>query len=469
MTITLALDPSAANPLVDQIISAIQQRIDERILRNGMRMPSIRVFATRHEISRFTVVTAYDRLVAMGYLQSRQGSGFYVATRPQPHAAAHTPIKLDAATDVLWLLRNALAQPPSQPIPGAGWLPSDWLDEAGIQRSLRTLSKRSGSFLTSYGHAAGHPPMRNWLQQRLSDIGINADSSQILLTRGATHALDLISRYLVQPGDTVLVDDPGYFLLFGALKSLGARIIGVPWNHDGPDTVAMETLIQEYRPTVFFTNTILHNPTGANISQATAYRVLQLAERYDLTIVEDDIYGDLHPGQATRLAALDQLQRVIYLSSYSKTISASLRVGYIACSRELAPQLTDLKLLTGMTTSEIDERLIYQMLTDGYYRKHLDKTRKRLQQGREQAIVNFERLNLPLYVEPEGGMFIWAKLPEQINTVEMAGHAAIQGITLAPGNLFRPHQEPSSWMRFNVASSHEPVLMDFLQRQLAQL
>lgn len=469
MTLTIALESSADTPLVEQIISAVQKRIDERHLRNGARLPSIRAFATHHKISRFTVVTAYDRLVAMGYLQSRQGSGFYVTLRLPSDAAQQSTIKLDAATDVLWLLRNALAQPSSKAIPGAGWLPSGWMDEAAIQRSLRALSKRSGSFLTSYGHAAGYPPMREWLQNRLSELGINTHRSQIVLTRGATHALDLISRYLVKPGDTVLVDDPGYFLLFGALKSLGAQIIGVPWKSDGPDTAIMESLIQIHKPTLFFTNTVLHNPTGATVSLATAYRILQLAERYDLTIIEDDIYGDFHPGQATRLAALDQLQRVIYISSYSKTISASLRVGYIACSRELAPQLTDLKLLTGMTTPEIDERLIHQILTDGCYRKHLNKTAKKLQQGREQAIESFERLKLPLYVEPEGGMFIWVKLPEEINTVEMASRAAEQGITLAPGNLFRPHQEPTPWMRFNVASSHEPELITFLQQQLMRL
>lgn len=458
----ISLDANDPKPLVDQIVGAIQKRIDDRVLRGSMRMPSIRAFAADHEVSRFTVVTAYDRLVAMGYLQSRQGSGFYVAPRPRPHGAHHATVKLDAATDVLWLLRNALAQPAGKPIPGAGWLPNDWMDEAGIQRSLRALSKRSGSFLTSYGQPAGYPPLRDWLQHRLAEIGIGADSSQILLTRSATHALDLIARYLVRPGDAVLVDDPGYFLLFGALKSLGARVIGVPWNYDGPDAAVMEALIKDHKPKVFFTNSILHNPTGASISQATAYRVLQLAERHDLTIVEDDIYGDFHPGRATRLATLDQFQRVIYLSSYSKTVSASLRVGYIACSRELAQQLTDLKLLTGMTTSEIDERLIFQMLTDGYYRKHMDKTRRKLQQGRELAIANFERLNLPLYVEPEGGMFVWVKIPEQVNVVAMASQAAAQCITLAPGNLFRPNQEPAPWMRFNVASCHGPEVLEFL-------
>ena len=108
-------------------------------------------------------------------------------------------------------------------------------------------------------------------------IGIGVDLPQILLTSGVTHAMDLVARYFIRAGDAVLVDDPGYFILFGGLQSFGARIVGVPWNADGPDVEKMEALIKEHRPKLFFTNTILHNPTGASISQPVAYRILQLA------------------------------------------------------------------------------------------------------------------------------------------------------------------------------------------------
>ena len=329
----VTLDTHDSIPLINQIVSSVIKQIDDRAMRAGTRMPSIRGFALEHGVSRFTVVQAYDRLVATGYLSSRQGSGFYVAPRPKPHVAKQAPYKLDKAMDVLWLLRNALQPTSPKVMPGAGWLPGSWMDEAGIQRSLRTLSRKSGDFLTKYGEPAGYLPMRELLQHRLSEIGVQAEAAQILLTKGASHAIDLIARYLVRSGDTVLVDDPGYYVLFGTLKSLGAKVVGVPWNLDGPDTVIMEALIKEHRPKLYFTNTILHNPTGTSISQAVAYRMLQLAEKYDLTIIEDDIYGDYQPTPTTRLATLDQLNRVIYIGSYSKTVSASLRVGFIACKR----------------------------------------------------------------------------------------------------------------------------------------
>jgi DNA-binding transcriptional MocR family regulator len=461
----VTLDSQDSIPLVNQIVASVMKQVDDRAMRAGTRMPSIRKFAADHGVSRFTVVQAYDRLVATGYLRSRQGSGFYVAPRPKPQVARETTYKLDSATDILWLLRNALRPDSPEAMPGMGWLPHSWMDEEGIQRSLRTLSRKSGGFLTHYGEPAGYLPMRELLQHRLAEIGIHADPAQIILTKGASHAIDLVARYLVRSGDAVLVDDPGYFTLFGMLKSLNAKIVGVPWNQDGPDTEKLETLIREHKPRLFFTNSILHNPTGASISQPVAYRMLQLAEKYDLTIIEDDVYGDYMPAPATRLATLDQLNRVLYVGSFSKTISASARVGFIACRREIAENLTDLKLLSGLTTSELDERIIHQLLTDGYFRKHMDRLRSQLDRARDKTIRNLERVGFSLYVVPTGGMFIWAKKHERPNAAEIAGKAAKEGIILAPGNLFRPHQEPSPWLRFNVASCDDPALFRFLARQ----
>ena len=458
----VSLNPNDSLPLIDQIANAVKKMIDDRAIRAGARMPSIRSFAHDHGISRFTVVQAYDRLVAMGYLQSRQGSGFYVSQRQNPYVAMENAYEPDSVMDIVWLLRNSLERRSSSTMPGAWWLPAAWMEETGIKKSLRTLSLKDGEFMTAYGTPGGYLPLRELLSNKLSGIGIAAGASQIVLTSGVTHAMDLIARYFIRAGDAVLVDDPGYFILFGGLKSFGAKIVGVPWNVDGPDTHAMEELIKEHRPKIFFTNTILHNPTGASISQAVAYRMLQLAEKYDMMLVEDDIYGDFHAATLTRLATLDQLNRVIYVSSFSKTVSASLRVGYFACSPELAASLCDVKLLTGLTTSEISERLMYQLLTEGHYRKHLDKLRAKLLLARQTTISRLEGLGFTLYCEPDGGMFIWAKMDDQCNSAEIASLAAQKEIMLAPGHMFRPHQEPSPWFRFNVAHCNDDATFEFL-------
>lgn len=459
----LTLNPLDPVPLVEQIVSGIQHLAEERVLRTGTRLPSIRNFAVQHGVSRFTVVDAYDRLVALGYLMSRRGSGFYVAQRQQIEIPMANTCRLDEANDVLWLLHNTFQNVHGATRPGCGWLPGNWLDGSGIQKSLRELSRKSGNFLTGYGDVIGYLPLRQQLlHKRLADIGIGAEPRQIIMTNGATHGLDLAARLLIRPGDAVLVDDPGYYTLFGYLKTLGARLLGVPRNIDGPDVERMESLIREFHPKLFFTNTVLHNPTGTSTSLAVAHQILQLAEKYGLYIVEDDVYGDFHPGNAPRLATLDQLKRVIYVSSFSKTISASLRVGFVACHTELAAKLLDLKLLSGLTTSEITQRVMHQILQEGRYRKHIERVRSHLQEKRGQVIQQLEQCGLQLHVEPAGGMFIWARLPGEQNAAEIATLAARKNIMLAPGNLFSPYREPSPWLRFNVAHCDDSRIFDFL-------
>ena len=464
MTI-VEINPNDTMLLTDQITNSIRRKIEEKTLRAGIRLPSIRRFAEQHGVSRFTVVQAYDRLIAMGYIHSRPGSGFYVSmpVHAKVHDATYQP---ESAIDVVWILKKSLEDRTNKTMPGAWWLPASWMEDSGIRKSLRIVAQKKGEFLSAYGTACGYLPLRALLQNKLSALGIVANTSQIILTSGVTHAMDLITRHLIQAGDAVLVDDPGYFILFGGLKSFGAKVVGVPWNTDGPDIARLEALIAEHRPKVFFTNTILHNPTGASISQPVAYRILQLAEKYDLTLVEDDIYGDFHPMPITRLATLDQLSRVIYVSSFSKTVSASLRVGYFACNQKMADKLCDVKLLTNLTTSEINEQVMYQLLVDGHYRKHMDKLRNRLLQARQETIAKLEQLGFDVHCEPEGGMFIWATPGENCDTANIAIEAAKNGIMMAPGNMFRPNQEAMPFFRFNVAHCENSFIFKFLEKAL---
>ena len=192
--------------------------------------------------------------------------------------------------------------------------------------------------------------------------------------------------------------------------------------------------------------------------------MLRLAEQYGVTVVEDDIYADFCAASAVRLAALDQLHRVIYVSSFSKTVAANLRVGFIACERELARELADRKLLAALTTPELGERVIHQILAEGHYRKHLERLRARLAARREPVLAQLERLGLRVFIDPQGGMFAWMDAGRDSNA--LAARAYEQRLLLAPGSLFSPSQLPSSWLRFNLASSSHPDLLRFLERAL---
>jgi len=465
----LSFDTDRGIPLVDQIVDALRQRIDDRLLRPGAQVPPIRRFAESHGVSRFTVVEAYDRLVALGYLTSRRGSGFYVASRKAP-AADGAPAPIDRAVDVVWLLRQGFDNPEGNKLKaGSGWLPRAWMEDEAIRRNLRTLSRREDVTLTGYGTPEGYLPLRQQLQLKLADLGVAADPGQIILTLGATQALELAAHHFIRPGDCVFVDDPGYWTLFGNLRLHGAQLVGVPRTQDGPDVAAMRELLQHHQPKAFFTHSVLHNPTATNISAAAAHQVLKLAEQHDFVVVEDDTYSDFQSQPTPRLAALDQLERVIYVGSFSKTLSANFRVGFLACRPDLAADLADAKLLTSLPTPEFAERLVYQMLIEGQYRKYIDRLHGRLAEATGKTLRMLERVGLEPYTEPKGGMFVWAKAPHLADAAPLARQAAAAGIMLAPGNVFRPQMQPSPWLRFNVAQADNPGLEGFLSEALAKV
>ncbi|TDV32829.1 DNA-binding transcriptional MocR family regulator [Paraburkholderia caballeronis] len=474
---------AAALTLVDQLVQWGRRRIDERVFRPGMRMPSIRKLALDKGVSRFTVVEAYERLVAQGYLDSRRGSGFYVRERPAGFAPAERrgadagtpsvtlvspdPAPAPSTIDVVWLLRNMLhTSTRPEKGPGLGYLPARWLDGELISGALRSLGRHSGVQLLGFGSPQGFLPLRQQLQTRLAELEIGATPDQIVMVSGVTQAIDLLARLYVQPGDTVIVGDPAWFQMFGRFASQGARLVGMPYTPEGPDLDALEALVETWRPKMLVINSVLQNPTGTSLSAAQAFRILRLAEQYGFIVVEDDIYGDLCPAgyPATRLASLDQLRRVIYLGSFSKTLAPNLRVGFIASGLDVAQAVSDQKMLVGMTSPELNERVLYRVLTEGHYRRHVERLRARLDGVRDKAARMLERAGLRLFLAPGAGMFLWADAGVDADALTAAGHEA--GFLLAPGSLFSPHQSPTTWLRFNVANCGDPGLAAFLARYL---
>jgi DNA-binding transcriptional MocR family regulator len=465
--LSLTVSHKSGQPLADQIVAGIKRQIDDRRLRPGTKLPSIRNFADTHSVSRFTVVEAYDRLVAMGYLQSRRGAGFYTATAPAAPDGSQ-----QAGSDghkrneeLVWLIRRLLEADENTLLAGGPWLPNSWLDEAGIRQSLNVLARKNGAYLLEYGHPFGYLPLREHLALMLAGLGVTAHPGQILLTQGTSQALELVTRYLLKPGDAALVDDPGYYNMFGNLRLQGVEMLAVPRNRDGPDVAILEKLAATHRPKVYVTQSVMQNPTGTDMSPHVAFKVLQAAERHNFMIVEDDIFCDLQVKTTPRLATLDQLSRVIYARSFSKTLSGSLRVGFVACARGIAEELADIKMLTSITTSQFTERLVYLMLIDGHYRKYLSRLHERLGEARLNVVRAFERLGMELLVEPADGMFVWARFPHVEDSLALAEASQREGIMLAPGTIFRPHLERSPWMRFNVTTCNDPRVQRWLQRQ----
>lgn len=464
-------------PLVEQLVQHCLQLLHHHSLRAGTRLPSVRELSDSAGVSRDTVVQAYDRLVAQGVAHSRPGAGFFVSAQRSPHLvqtgkSLKTPIlSADAAFDTPFLLRSMFRPTEGTQLDGStGILPANWMDHDMLNAAVRSVGRSAGVQLLGYGAPQGYAPLRQQLSAHLLAQGLTVDPEQELMTvTGVTQGMDLVLRSTLRPGDTVLVEDPTWFMVFGMLRALGVQMLAVPRLRDGPDLAVLEHLAATHRPKMFITNTVVHNPTGFGLSLPVAYDVLRLAEQHDFLVLEDDTYADFAPQHPLRLSTLDRLRRVILLGGFSKTLAGSLRVGYIAAKPERIRALTDAKLLSGLTSPELGERVVHRILADGQYRKHVLRLRERLDETRHRCLKMVESMGLKVHQEPLAGMFVW--VDAQQDTEVLARKAAAQGVLLAPGVLFSANQQPSTMLRLPVSMVDETAgcqKMALLLRQIAK-
>jgi DNA-binding transcriptional MocR family regulator len=308
--------------------------------------------------------------------------------------------------------------------------------------------------------------LREQIAARLVQHGIAAAAANIVTTYGASHAFDLLARILLSPGDAVLVEDPGYFVLFEQLRAHHVRLIPVPRHADGPDLAALEAAARAHRPRAFFMQTLLHNPTGSSADPAHCHRILSLAEQFGFALVEDDVYGDLYTGSAVRLAQIDGLRHVIYVGSYTKLIGPALRVGFVAADGALIAQLVQRKVLSVLSGSTLLECYVSEVLDSGRYKRHVEQTRARLARLRRDTRAALASAGIEFEPAPGEGIFLWGRVPESVPVDELVRRARDHSILLARGSLFSAAQGCGQWLRFNVAHSNSPPLVQFLRESL---
>ena len=465
----LDIDRGRRGGLVDQIVAAISAMVSEGQLGAGSKMPSVRQFAKCNAVSTFTVVEAYERLHQLGLLSSRRGSGFFVArTQPQtaPSPASAQP---GLATEIDALAPDLYSgQAEALPV-GAGWLPPEWYGENTILDAVRHAMKIPAGRLRGYGHPLGFPALRQHLAASLSAELFPVDADQVLLTHGATHAFDLVLRTLTRPGDVVFVEDPGYSNLLALIRHHGCVPVGVRRGAEGLDLDELARQAGELHPKLMFVNTVLQNPLGTSLTQRQAHHLLGLAEQFDFWLVEDDIYRELAlPGEAS-LAAMDGLRRVIRVGSFSKTLSPVLRVGSLCASGSLLPELLRVKMVAGLTTSEINERAVLDAIGTRGYRRMVERLAHQLADARERTLVGLRDIGMAPLAQPRGGMFVsagWPEPPGATRSGRSIADAALKaGILLAPGEFFTQRPPAGTWFRFNAAYADDQRLLDFLRSQ----
>lgn len=446
----LRIDRQALVPVVQQIVDALAYWLRQDDIAPGTRLPSARQIARANLLSQSNVVEACDRLVAQGVLASRHGCGFIVASPTLP--LTDTPwfegVELQPALDTGELKL------------GGGGLPESWRETDDLTYAIREVSRTDMASLFNYGTPMGLPALRRQIGKRLNLLGINAHDARIMTTAGASQGLDLIARALFKPGDRVVVESPGYSPLFELLRLHGVTMLEVPRTPRGPNIETLEALVREHRPRAVFINSFYHNPTGSNLAPMVAQQVLQLCKSHGVLVIEDDVYADLHGGPGTRLAALDG--EVIYLGSYSKTLSSSLRVGFVVASDEVIARLMEVKRVSSLGTSGFCEAVVACLLASGTYRKLVVRLRQRLRHDREAALQILEDAEWEVFGKPVGGLFIWAR-PRMRDAAQLRRHAQRFKVLLSSSTAFSPSFEASDWQRINVACACDPRARAFFQ------
>ena len=284
-----------------------------------------------------------------------------------------------------------------------------------------------------------------------------------------SQSLDLLCRFLLEPGDAVLVDDPCYFNFHALLRAHRARIVGIRYTPEGVDLGAFAQALAANRPRFYLTNSGPHNPTGAGLTPANAHRLLKLAEAQGTLIIEDDVFADLERQPSLRLAGFDGFDQVIQVGSFSKTVSSALRCGYVAVRPDWVEELVDLKLAIWLGNSQMAAVMLHTVLTDGTYRRHIDSLHGKLARAMGQTLERLQVLGITPFVEPKDGTFIWARLPNGIDAADVARRALAEDVIFAPGNVFSASHGAAGYMRFNVARCSHPRIFEVLARAMDDL
>lgn len=468
---------AAAQSLTEQLAARFGERIRNRLLVPGARLPSVRECARQQGVSPSTVVAAYDRLLAQGLVEARKNRGFFVRETAQavtsksfvainsivnPRAAASAPAPR-APVNATALIRSMFQGSGDKPQPGTGVLPPHWLETTFMPAAVRrvTGTRALQEFSLQYGEPAGDASLRQSLSKKLARLNLQAAPAQIITTVGATHALDIVSRTLLRPGDPVMVEEPGWAVEFARLAALGMRVLPVPRRADGPDLAVMARYCEAHHPKLFVSVSVFHNPTGYCLTPGSAHRVLQLANAHDFYIVEDDTYSHLAPEYAIRLCVLDGLQRTVYVSGFAKILAPNWRIGFLAAPPDLVEPLLDTKLLATLTTPALLEKALAWCIDQGQLRRHAERIRTRLDLARARSVKLALAHGCSFAAEP-AGLFGWVETG--VDTDALAQRMLDEGYLLAPGALFHASRQPSTLMRINFATTQDVAFWKLFAR-----
>lgn len=403
-------------PLYLQVADQLRAKIEQGEFAPHTRLPATRTLADRLGVNRITIINAYAELEAEGLVVSRVGSGTYVAARPAP-VDSPTPWQPLRWPNQMMAEMMRMAHQPGVISFAGGAPPSEFLPVNQFRRALNDVLRRDGPAALQYEATSGYLPLRRLIAEHLQQQqNIQAQPDNILITTGCQQALDMALRVLTTRTDSVLlVEDPCYLGLLDIAASRRITPMGVPMDEDGLHIPALENLARRYHPQLIYITPSFQNPTGRTMPLARRQALLEVAARYNISILEDASYDQLRYEGSPQpsLKSLDSGNVVLYAGGYSKTLAPGLRIGYLVTPPHLYTRLVAAKQTADILTSPLNQRALHAYLSGGEFDRHLRQVRPAYRQRRETMLAALDRY-LPAEAQwqsPQGGMYIWVELP----------------------------------------------------------
>jgi DNA-binding transcriptional MocR family regulator len=442
----MARNPSANDPLYRRVANSIEQQIGHGVLRVGDKVPSIRAFSRHHRVSISTALQAYFWLEHRGYIEPRPRSGFYVRVpftqliqEPKHQELRVVPTVVGTATIIHEVVRIA-AEPSMVPL-GAAFPGPDVLATGMLNRSVRSIVKRLPSHSVTYDLPEATDLFRRQIARQSLSHGCNFSPDDILATCGALEALNLCLRAVAKPNEVIAIESPTYFGVLQAIQSLGMRAVEIPTlPQAGMRLEALEEAIRKHSVKACVVMPNCQNPMGYVVPDALKRRFVKLTSRYEIPVIEDDVYGDLaFAGRARTLKSFDQHGLVLLCSSFSKVLAPGLRIGWVHAGK-FRFEVERLKYVTTIASPTLAQLAVADCLQSGRYERYIRKLRQTFYdqvQSASNAVAKYFPEGTRI-TRPRGGYLLWIELPKRVDAFRVYREALQKNVSILPGTIFSP-------------------------------
>lgn len=441
------------------LADTLRTRIEQGFYRPGDRLPSVRALSLEHDVSLSTVQQAYRQLEDLGLAAPRPKSGYFVPTGRQAPAlpavsrTAQRPLDISQWEQVVELIRSVPRDDVVQLGRGSPDLSSSTLRP--LLRALGRISQRQDLRGLNYDSIYGTETLREQVARLMLDSGCRLAPSDLLITTGCHEALSVSLRALCQPGDVVALDSPSFHGVMQTLKGLGIKALELPTDpQHGISLPALEMALEQWPIKAIQLTPTCNNPLGYTMPDANKRALLQLAQRFDVAIIEDDVYGDLayrYPRPRT-IKSYDEDGRVLLCSSFSKTLAPGLRIGWLAPGRYLEQALHMKYIGTGATATQ-PQLALAEFIAGGHYEPHVRRLRAQYQRNRD-LMIDWVTRYFPAGTRasaPQGGFMLWIELPEGFDTLRLNRYLLPKGVQIAVGSIFSASGKYRNCLRMNYA------------------